>query len=787
MSAGLPFALRIGTPFTGSGFFEAPDHVRAVYQALATPTPQLDRTALGRLDPLAARVALLTGDRDDPAQRAEWLREAINDAGPHRGATLVSHPFHAAMATAFASESVTAACVQWTAALLAGMRLTWPEGLSRSKESREACYRVSLQLRRLIAAPAWAALDAPSPPLVLPSAAPPEMASEVPPLDLQRLNEVLEALARTPRQRDPGPRARSLPRHALAAADADSARAGLQRFVPDSGALTDYDDADDDPGADALDWTSLEGDAADVVMLASDPAWADHRLQHALADSMVRTLRGGTLSTAELARTLDAIEALDCARAVRDRAHVVVLAVAVLGVRWAALADSLRPLRTAADALAATRTGLLLTREGDEAPWEGWRVLAAPSLPEPPLGADADRLVPVCQRFRLPVDAPIAAALATRLARLPGSSITTAPDGAQVLAWRMQGLNLQAYEQHVDVIRAGRVSLRLEPGRLPSVFAAALAAVPGVEAATRHLLEREPDDALPAASFYTCLDIAMLAARYRAAQQALAASLPTWLPPPAALALPMLPAPSGATGSRRCPTRSAVRDALEAMARRVADTTCGMGDGLTAWAGHHTARVQQWALSLHVAFGLRRSDHALHRARFDARDGWLVLADKGPLERLLPLPPALRVQWQAWGHHLDRLWQAVAMMDEAAGAVAASMHAAWRRGELAGPTLSLLRVRAERVDTHPWRPASLDDALARAGVAVPVQCFRHAARSTLVARGVPEDEIDALLGHYRTGAEPWSAWSLQTLATLHARLESHAEALLHATAEARRV
>src|SRR5690606_28097871 len=93
-------------------------------------------------------------------------------------------------------------------------------------------------------------------------------------------------------------------------------------------------------------------------------------------------------------------------------------------------------------------------------------------------------------------------------------------------------------------------------------------------------------------------------------------------------------------GSLRVPRAQVMQQALKALDGDVASHAAGWFDLPSRWMQHHNAQVNRWAFVLHAAFALRRSASALHRLVPDAvdmADGWIVLADKGLAERLLPL------------------------------------------------------------------------------------------------------------------------------------------------------
>ena len=160
-------------------------------------------------------------------------------------------------------------------------------------------------------------------------------------------------------------------------------------------------------------------------------------------------------------------------------------------------------------------------------------------------------------------------------------------------------------------------------------------------------------------------------------------------------------------------------------------------------------------------------------------------AGSGPAARLLPLSRLLEVQWQAWGNHLERMWMAVCWGPRQAATVG-RLHTAWRTGALASATLMLLDVRKNTLVAHAWQPADLDEALRQQELALPIQCLRHGSRSAWLAAGEPINDIDALCGHFRRGAEAWSPASLLAPDDLLVRLGRLVDARLGALAEGRR-
>ena len=506
----------VGQPFRGEAFQRATPEMQSLYQALAAPSEAIDAIALSRIDAVASAIAQITREPDDAAARQAWIAKHVCRRQP--AGDLVSHPFHAAIATPYAREPATDACQAWTIALLATHRLVWPDGILREDAASDACYRASLHVRRLVEDIAWTQLQAPLPRLPLGRHPPLALRSalEQPALGLvEGLFELMSRGAAWSSGRNASP---LLPRHRLAPASTSSPEPGrdvVEVWVPSTDALTESDDCDSTHVEGAIAWRTIQGAEGRIATLAADPCLAEDAADGA---PTVRRLRGGRLTLAELTHTLAAIEALDAPPDERDRAQVVVLAIATLGIAPEGLGVGVRSLRTAESAHACDRCGLFIARTHADAPWDAWRVQRNPRLSDPPAWADRSLFAPVVDNFRVHVHPAIAHALATRLARLPGSAIAEDPSGVQVLTWNASALTLRAYERFVETIRARRPGHRLEAGRLRSIFEQVLDEDECVDDAIRALMLACPDDAPPTALFYTRVEVSTLDRVVRRAQ-----------------------------------------------------------------------------------------------------------------------------------------------------------------------------------------------------------------------------------------------------------------------------
>lgn len=774
MSGGLPLALRTGQPFRGAAFNAGTPLDQDMWQAMGAPEAAVHPVAVARIDGLAAHLARATGDRDNPALRADWIARGLQAPVPRLQQTLLSHPFHAALATAYSRTPVTAECVDWTCALLGAMRLAWPAGHAFPNDPNDAQYRASLLLRRLFAHPQWSDITVPAPAIPLPARISVATLSCLPVRLRDTLVEACTALARAhaPKRKPVA----GLPVHTLATTrlpcrDRHATSFAIALSVE---AMERFDDADDVEDAEAFDtYAAMDAPEGLVASLAEGGALAEGWLDEQDTDEATRRLRGGQLTSAEFARHFNAFAEHAIGPEDRDRAQIVMLAVGLLGIAWAELPLALHASTVDDIELDTPRPGLVLVRrEGGD--WEGWRPVRRPPLPPPPMGSDPTCFLPASEYFRLPVHPAIASALAQRLGRLRGAGVRT--HGAiECLHWPARSLGLEAYERHVDLLRGGRAGRRLEAGRVPSIFARALDMDASIEAAARASLQPGEAGYVPTAAFYTCLNVAQLATQYLTAQSRIVSELGPTLPMPAGDDGPVLSWPSGWTGSRRCPHPDTLVRAACALRGARSASKCDARNALHRWVEHHNARCQAFAFALHAGAGLRRSRHALRDARVDLADGWLAIRDKGPLERLVPLSSRLRGDWEATGRHLEAFWHMACLAPPGISAPVVRMRDAWHAGALAPAALTLLETDGRALLARPWQPADLDDALHQIGVSVPVQCLRHAARTAWAACAAPESDVDALSGHYRRGAEPWTAFGIQTIDSMLARLSTLVE------------
>jgi len=230
-------------------------------------------------------------------------------------------------------------------------------------------------------------------------------------------------------------------------------------------------------------------------------------------------------------------------------------------------------------------------------------------------------------------------------------------------------------------------------------------------------------------------------------------------------------------GSPICPQTATVfnlADALEAAFERARRNVMQPNYRIEL----HNAFAQYVHFMLRFAIGLRDVGEPLPAwDRINRARGVILISDKDDVasysSRLLPLPDLVLKQLEHWGQHLIALEGHLAVERVIDGK---------QKQQRDGLLFYLVRSKG-RV-----RPARSNDPVIRAQLEraapefrLPHNCNRHYLRSLLAELNCPAELIDAFMGHWVRGREPWGRFSTLAPTVLIERLRPFVEQALQTT------
>jgi integrase len=217
----------------------------------------------------------------------------------------------------------------------------------------------------------------------------------------------------------------------------------------------------------------------------------------------------------------------------------------------------------------------------------------------------------------------------------------------------------------------------------------------------------------------------------------------------------LTPFPDQHVGSRLCPTRVAVKIAILKLYKDIEESNHAQD---TVKAHNLNTLLTLWHFSFATACRAIDTPY-LSFAEIDADTGIAFLTDKddgtGYKARLAWLPPA--VLQRMTRYDLERADLLPQLSHEAENKLPIFFLEKSRTGQL-----KLMRV----------RPASLEPIM-QPYLPYPANFHRRFVRSELLSRGCPVEVVDAYMGHWSTGEEPWAVFSSFSFEEYRQQLEAH--------------
>ena len=228
-------------------------------------------------------------------------------------------------------------------------------------------------------------------------------------------------------------------------------------------------------------------------------------------------------------------------------------------------------------------------------------------------------------------------------------------------------------------------------------------------------------------------------------------------------------------GSRFVPRREEIAAFVCRMRERLHDLRVALNSSFEALVNFHNVLTSYSVIMTGFCTGYRAvRDPLLTEAEIDRHTGFAVLCDKDGNDfyhsRIVWLPPICLEQLDQYKKHLEGVWKALFIWNQRLFYASREDAATGGVAERACPGLFYLNRLHERVDV---RPASLETYFKQADFLLPVNANRHYLRTNLVANGCPLEVVNAFLGHWETGLEPWGKMSGLSPITYRKEVENY--------------
>lgn len=214
-------------------------------------------------------------------------------------------------------------------------------------------------------------------------------------------------------------------------------------------------------------------------------------------------------------------------------------------------------------------------------------------------------------------------------------------------------------------------------------------------------------------------------------------------------------------GSRYVPRRPVIKKMIKNMREQLAQLRMDMDVSFDSLVNFHNVFTSYIVLMIGFCTGYRAvHDPLLQEAEIDHSSGFGVIADKDGNDfyntRIVWLPPMCLSQLKLYSEHLDNMRRSLFWWNQKLFFSSKEDSITGRQQERSCPGLFYLDRKHDCVEV---RPSSLESYLELIGFALPVNSNRHYLRSNLLRMGCPPEVINAFMGHWSQGLEPWGRFS----------------------------
>lgn len=216
------------------------------------------------------------------------------------------------------------------------------------------------------------------------------------------------------------------------------------------------------------------------------------------------------------------------------------------------------------------------------------------------------------------------------------------------------------------------------------------------------------------------------------------------------------------TGSRFVPKRDVIKTTISKMRNRLAELrTSETGPMINRLTTFHNVYTSYTVLLVGFSTGYRAvHDPLLQDAEIDDESGFAVISDKVSADfyqaRLVWLPPMCREQLKKYAEHQSRMNHALFTWNQELFFRSRECGFTEKGSKRKNPGLFYLDTQHNAVEV---RPRSLDRYLRHIQFKLPVNANRHYLRTHLRVMGCPLEVLNAFMGHWEMGLEPWGRYA----------------------------
>lgn len=214
-------------------------------------------------------------------------------------------------------------------------------------------------------------------------------------------------------------------------------------------------------------------------------------------------------------------------------------------------------------------------------------------------------------------------------------------------------------------------------------------------------------------------------------------------------------------GSSFVPRQKTVTDFIEDLRKRIQETRKNIGNFKKLPVQFHNDITVYTIMMLGFATGYRAvHDPLLQEAELDRQTGFAVISDKDNEDfynsRMVWLPEFCLKQLEYYNKHLAILQKMLFRQNQELFFKVRQKAVTGRQSTRYNPSLFILE---DDCNDLPVQPKVLKLQITNAGYFLPVNSNRHYLRTNLLSLGCKIEIINAFMGHWERGVEPWGCYS----------------------------
>jgi len=228
-------------------------------------------------------------------------------------------------------------------------------------------------------------------------------------------------------------------------------------------------------------------------------------------------------------------------------------------------------------------------------------------------------------------------------------------------------------------------------------------------------------------------------------------------------------------GSNFVPTRQEIARIVKAMREKLAELRRELVVSPEKLIAFHNEYTSYTVLLTGFCTGYRAvHDPLFLKSEIDRTSGFAVISDKDGNDfyhtRIVWLPPICLTQLERYSEHMEQMSRELFLRNQQLFFSSRREEIIGRRSEREYPGLFYL----DDIKSHAEvRPGNLEEYLKQIDFTLPVNSNRHYLRTNLLKRKCSLEVVNAFMGHWEMGLEPWGMYSGLQPDTYKRELEKH--------------